>query len=291
MKPVLLLFLAVLSLIPNAYTTAAYQSVTERTTRSADNVQIGYDVRGRGPALVLIHGWASDRTVWREQVDLFSRSHTVITLDLGGHGASGVNRKSWTIASLAQDVEAVVKSAGLRRTVLIGHSMGGPVALLAAARMPDIVVGVIGVDTLHNAEVRMPEEQIKQILASFESDFSGTMSQGLRAMFSDKTDPALVTRVAERAQKTDKRAALPLLRDLYEMDLKPAFSAVKKPVRCVNAGPWEPWGPPTLVETNRKYANFDAVVIQGVRHFPMLERPAEFNKHLQEILQRDFSSK
>ncbi len=257
----------------------------EGTTRAADGVPIRYEVRGRGdPALVFIHGWASDRSVWQEQVNVFARNHTLVTVDLGGHGASGVNRASWSIASLAQDVVTVVKALRLKRVVLIGHSMGGPVALLAAGRMPDRILGVIGVDTLHNAEFKLPEEQAKEIIARFEADFPGTMRDGVRTMFSEKTDLALVQRVAEKAAATDKKAAVALLRDLYQMDLRAAFAAVKKPVRCVNAAPWAPWGLPTAVETNRKYADYRAVVMDGVRHYPMLERPAEFNKHLQELL-------
>ncbi len=68
------------------------------------------------------------------------------------------------------------------------------------------------------------------------------------------------------------------------MDLKAAFAVVKKPVRCVNAAPWMPWGLPTAIETNRKYADYSAVLMDGVRHYPMLERPVEFNKRLRELL-------
>jgi pimeloyl-ACP methyl ester carboxylesterase len=255
------------------------------TARAADGVPIRYEVHGKGdPALIFIQGWASDRSIWGEQVNVLARDYLVVTMDLAGHGESGTNRAKWSVASLAEDVETVVKTLGLKRVVLIGHSMGGPVALLAAGRMPDRVLGVVGVDTLHNAEFKMPEDQAKGIVAKFEADFPGAMREGVRTMFSEKTDPALVQRVAEKAAATDRKVAVALLRDLYQMDVTPAFAAVKKPVRCVNAAPWEPWGLPTAVATNRKYADYDAVLMDGVRHYPMLERPAEFNKHLREVL-------
>ena len=156
MKHMLLLILGGLLFAAGVRQASATNEPVSRagTARTADGVPIRYEVRGRGdPALVFIHGWASDRSVWQEQVNIFARGHTLVTVDLGGHGASGANRASWSIASLAQDVVTVVKALGLKRVVLIGHSMGGPVALLAAGRMPDRILGVIGVDTLHNAEL------------------------------------------------------------------------------------------------------------------------------------------
>ena len=73
------------------------------TVKSADGVAIEYEVRGAGPvALVFIHGWICDRTHWRHQVDAFAGGHTVVTLDLAGHGNSGKNRDDWT----AEDLKA-----------------------------------------------------------------------------------------------------------------------------------------------------------------------------------------
>jgi hypothetical protein len=114
---------------------------------------------------------------------------------------------------------------------------------------------VVGVDTLHNAEFKLPEDQAKEIVARFEAGFAGTMRDGVRIMFSEKADPVLVQRVAEKAVATDKKAAVALLWDLYQMELKAAFAVVKKPVRCVNAACPSPISQPdakclTLVSYN-----------------------------------------
>jgi len=87
---------------------------------------------------------------------VFAADYKVVTLDQAGHGESGKDRKAWTVESLAGDVESVVKDLGLKRVILVGHSMGGPVALLAAKRMPGTVVAVIGIDTLQDAEFKQP---------------------------------------------------------------------------------------------------------------------------------------
>jgi pimeloyl-ACP methyl ester carboxylesterase len=255
-----------------------------QTARAVDGVPIRYEVRGKGePALVFIHGYTSDRSAWREQVDVFAQRHLVVALDLGGHGESGANREKWTIPGLAGDVEAVIKALDLKRVVLIGHSMGGPVALFTAARMPDRVVGVIGVDTLHDVEFTWPPDQAKMVATMMEADFNGTLTGAIRSMFLETTDPALVKEVTAKSLRTDRKAALGLMQGFAELDLKAALAGAKKPVRTINAAVPR-GGPPTAVEKNRKYGDYDAVLMEGVGHYPMLERPAEFNKHLQAVL-------
>src|SRR5262245_61590705 len=126
---------------------------TKETVLASDGLKIVCEVRGKGDtSLVFLHGWCGDREYWKNQVDVFAPDYRIVTLDQAGHGESGKDRKNWTVGSLAGDVETVAKELGLKRVILIGHSMGGPVALAAAKRMPGTVVAVIGVDTLQNAE-------------------------------------------------------------------------------------------------------------------------------------------
>ncbi|HHY84276.1 MAG TPA: alpha/beta hydrolase [Verrucomicrobia bacterium] len=124
-----------------------------RIVQAADGLNLVCEVRGSADtALVFLHGWGGDRHYWKHQVDPFAADYRVVTLDQAGFGESGKNRATWTIEGLAADVESVADALRLKRVVLIGHSMGGTVALMAAKRMPGHVVGVIGVDTLQSAE-------------------------------------------------------------------------------------------------------------------------------------------
>ncbi len=276
--------LAILAFV--AFAAAQEPAAIKGTARAADGVSIAYDVRGKGDtALVFIHGWCGDRSYWNEQLDAFAKDYRVVAVDVAGHGESGTNRAKWTIAGLAADVEAVVKELGLKRVVLIGHSMGGPISLIAAKRMPERIIGVVGVDTLHNAEYDFPKDQREAFAAKFESDFAGTMAGGIKMMFPpDKADPALVKRLTDKAVKTDPKVAIALLLDFNNVNLKADLSAAKVPVRCVNSTPFGPFSIPTAIDINRKYADFDAVVIEGTGHYPMLERPAEFNEKLGKVL-------
>src|SRR5215468_8315878 len=137
----------------------------KKTIRAADGLNLVCEVRGKGDtALVFLHGWCGDREYWKNQADAFAADYRVVTFDQAGHGESGKDRKAWTVNSLAGDFESVVKELGLKRVILVGHSMGGSIALLAAKRMPGTVVAVIGVDTLQNAEFKLPDEVSRPLL-------------------------------------------------------------------------------------------------------------------------------
>jgi len=261
--------------------------VTKKTIRAADGIPIVCEVRGSGDTtLIFLHGWCGDREYWKNQVGVFAADYVVVALDQAGHGESGKERKSWTTSSLASDVESVVKELGLKKVILVGHSMGGQVSLMTAKRMPGTVIGVIGVDTLQDAEFKMPEEMTKQFLESFKTDFKGTLNTAFPSMLHEKVDPELKKWILSRAEAQDQKMALGLMQDLFGLDLKELLKDVKVPVRCINSGGGYPFHTPTSIAVNKKYADYDAVTIDEVGHYPMLEKPAEFNKSLSAVLKQ-----
>jgi pimeloyl-ACP methyl ester carboxylesterase len=264
----------------------ALPPVESGTAQAPDGLPIAYDVRGLGQtALVFIHCFACDRSYWHNQLDVFAARYRVVSLDLGGHGASTKERQHWSVADLGGDVQAVVERLRLRRVILVGHSMGGPVALEAARRLPKQVIGIVAIDTLHDVDLVPSKEMVEELASRFETDFAGTMKGFVRSAFLADADQTVVDWVSSRAVVVDPKATLAILRDFSNLDLKAMFRAVKVPIRCINSAPHPPSGSRTAVEKNRKYADFDAVILDGVGHFPMLERPQEFNSLLREQIQ------
>ena len=247
------------------------------TAAAPDGVKIAYTVSGKGsPALVFIHGWMCDQTFWSAQAEEFGTSNTVITIDLPGHGQSGTDREGWSMMAYGADVQAVIEHLGLTNVVLIGHSMGAPIALEVARLMPEHVAAVIAVDALHDAEVKYPSEQKEGRLAAFENDFVGTCERMSASMFSENADPALIERVTSEMCDGSPELGTALIGEFLDYELGPALAAVEVPVRYINAG-----GYPTNVEVNRKYqSSFDGVTMDGVGHFLMMEKPLEFNELL-----------
>ena len=295
MKPIFkasLFSIAVLALVASvAQAGEKNTKAVKKTIRAEDGVNIVCEVRGKGDtALIFLHGWCGERAYWKNQADAFAGDYRVVTLDQAGHGESGKDRKDFTCKSLAGDVESVVKELGLKRVILVGHSMGGPVALMAAKRMPGKVVAVVGVDTLQNAEVKMNEEAIKKFIEAFATDFKGTLRGGLPSLLSDKTDPELKKWLVSHAEMQDEKMAIALMRDLQSQDTKVLLKEAKVPVRCINSGGGYKFHTPTAIDVNKKYADYNAVLIDDVGHYPMLEKPTEFNAKLREVL-KEFAAK
>ncbi len=249
---------------------------------SSDGVPIRYHAEGSGePALVLIHGWSCDRHHWDEQVARFSTQHQVITLDLAGHGESGKDRKSWTLASLGDDVRAVVVALDVRRAVLIGHSMGGPVALEAAAGMPDRVVAVIGVDTFHNVERHATREQTDALIARWQSDYPATSKLFVDSLLPGSCDKKIRDRLQAQFAAADRDIALALLRTLFDYDTAAAFERVHVPIRAINTSLTSDQ------EAGRRHSPGFAIVDLAplkLGHFPMLTAPDLFDTRLAEML-------
>ena len=270
----------VLALFFMGFGTASIAGPQTGTIPADDGVRISYTSEGQGePAIVFVPGWTCDQTHWRFQVPEFRKSFRVITIDLPGHGASGADRKSWSIDGLGADVAAVVRGLKLKQVVLVGHSMGGPVVLAAAPRLRGVLRGIVAVDTMHNVEFSLTSEAGDRFVKRFEDDFEGAWTRFMTGFFADP-DGEILKSILEKPNASDRKAAVLLLRDYNRFDWKAALAAAGVPVRAINAA--EPF--PTAVKINRKYGDFDAVLMPDVGHFLMLEKPVEFNRHLRVIL-------
>ena len=252
------------------------------TVAAPDGVTVAYTVSGEGsPVMVFIHGWMCNQTFWAAQVEEFSASNTVITIDLPGHGLSGMDREEWPLLGFGGDVQAVVEHLGLTDVVLIGHSMGGSTALEAARLMPDRTIGVIAVDSLQNADAKYDPDQFNGILAAYDKDFAGTCKKFTTSMFLESADPQLIERVTSDMCDHSPEIAIALLREFFNYEMGPALAAVDVPVRYINAPTY-----PTNVEVNRTYQpDFDGVIMDGVGHFLMMEKPVEFNELLRQVVE------
>jgi pimeloyl-ACP methyl ester carboxylesterase len=104
-------------------------------TTIVDGVEIAYDVTGSGPPLVLVHGITECRRAWDPLVADLATDHTVVAIDVRGHGESGL-APSYDSLAMAGDVAAVVASLALPEPLVVGHSMGGIVATAFAAAHP-----------------------------------------------------------------------------------------------------------------------------------------------------------
>ncbi len=261
---------------PTRTETSLYD-VTDGFALSAEGLPIAYASSGSGPStLLFIHDWSCDRWYWARQAETFSVHHRVVAIDLPGHGDSGTTRENWTIEAYGEDVQAVVEALDLRNVVLVGHAMGGYVALEGARRLTDRVVGVVGVESLHGTAGK-PE--LTAVVQGLEEDFVGTCTELVRQRFLPDDDARAVQRVTADVCSADPAVATGLMRQVSAYDATEAISALRVPIRVLNGTLH-----PTRTAAIREYADFDAVILGDTGHFPMFDSTGEFNRRLAETI-------
>lgn len=248
---------------------------------SKDRVEIAYTVEGKGePALVFVHGWSCDKSYWSNQVRAFSPKYKVVTIDLAGHGESGLERSDYTLQSFSEDVAAVVNKLGLKKIIIIGHSMGGPVIIEAAIRLKGKVIGLIGADTFQNLGEIFPEDQMQQFLKPFKENFVETTKGFVKTMFPPTADSLLVKKIADDMSSAPPQIAVSAMENMFKDNAISALKELDVPIISINCDLY-----PVKVEENRKHVkSFEVKMMNGVGHFVMLEDPAKFNQLLQESI-------
>ncbi|MCF8365254.1 MAG: alpha/beta hydrolase [Bacteroidales bacterium] len=273
------------SILTVAICFASCKQSQEDFATSSDGLQISYTDQGSGDiALVFVHGWSCDKSYWKYQVPEFSTNYRVITVDYGGHGNSGTDRENFTINSFGDDVVAVVDKLDLDQVILIGHSMGGEVIIDAASKMPERVIGLVGVDTYQQfRDTTFTREIFESYTNPFYQDFKTSTDGFVRAMFPENADTALVNRVARDMSSADSRVAMQAFESMYKFgkeEIEEKLAGMDIPVYSVNADFW-----PTNEAYNRSVVpEFKVRYMPGYGHFIMLENPELFNRLLQETI-------
>jgi len=107
------------------------------------NTEIFYSDAGKGTAVVLIHGFLENQTMWKDLAPILSLKNRVITIDLLGHGATECFGYVHSMEDNAEIIKAVLSQLRIRKAILVGHSMGGYVALAFAELYPATVKGLV----------------------------------------------------------------------------------------------------------------------------------------------------
>ncbi len=249
---------------------------------STDNSTILFREGGTGAtALVFVHGWLGDASVWDLAMQRFAPHYRVVALDLAGHGASSRDRTQWTVENFAADVSAVVRALELQHVVLIGHSMSGPISVEAANQLGSRVEALIPIDTLLNVEWDLPPQAWAEFFGGFHKDFAGSVEGFFRNFLSAKTSPKdVIDSIVAKAKLADPALAIPMLERGREYDLKSGLRALRIPIHAIDSDM-----NPVALDVNRKYApRFEATIIAGVGHWPHLEAPERFDDTLKRVL-------
>lgn len=274
-----LISIAMTALVAGCCTTLTERHEVVTTVNSADESPITYGVRGDGDiTVVFIHCWTCNHEFWRPQIEAFSNEHRVVWIDLAGHGLSGSNRTQYTMRAFGEDVAAVVRELNAEKVVLVGHSMGGPVAIEAANNLGDRVIGIVGVDTFYTPfEYPNSETAINEFVKPFRDDFKSASESLVRSMFKPSADPEQVTSIVDQMSIVDPQMGVSAIYEIFKWNAQSTPSALDAHSDIlwnINAEPTE----------NTQVTNDRLIIIPGVGHFVAQVKPKEFNITLKRII-------
>jgi pimeloyl-ACP methyl ester carboxylesterase len=253
-----------------------------------DGARVHYESYGKGKeAVVFIHGWTCDLTFWRGQAPVYQR-HRALLVDLPGHGQSDKPDVSYTQERFARAIEAVMQKAGVDRAVLVGHSMGGPVALTFVRLFPSKAKAIVLVDSFvpqppkDEAEKAATAARMAPFLKSLhEANYRDTTGKMIEGMFSDKTTPSMREEIRTKMGATPQHVLASAMEGMFAIEAPKPGETYKLPAMAIVASA-RPDGEAQLraVFPNlRKYETW-----QGSGHFLMMESPERFDASLEEFL-------
>lgn len=251
-------------------------------------VNIAYtDSQTGDTTLLFVHGWCINKTYWDHQVKFFSKNYRVITVDLPGYGQSGKNRTEFDSKAYAGDVNAVVNQLKLNNVILIGHSMSGDIVLKAALENPNRVIGIIGIDNFKSvgitpANPAKEKKEFEQAIAEMKKDFKAVALPYFNGqLFYKTTSEAVKKRIISDVTHADTVIAVKNMEDTWP-DEAALLKQLNKKLCLLNSD----YDPTNESGLKAKHLPYDLTYIHATGHFPMVEKPDQFNKLLLGILRR-----
>lgn len=150
------------------------------------NINLSYSETGKGTAIVLLHGFLENSTMWDFYVTEFSKKYRVITIDLLGHGQTECLGYVHTMEDMADAVHAVLHELRIRKAIFMGHSMGGYVALAFAELYPDMMKGIL----LQNSTSRADSDERKinrdRAIKAVKQNYTSFVRMSIANLFSEE---------------------------------------------------------------------------------------------------------
>ena len=241
-------------------------------------------VGGGRQTIVFVHCWAGNLGFWREQVPAFADKARLVLIDLPGHGQSDKPHAAYTMDFFASAVLAVMRDAHVDKATLVGHSMGGPVICRVYTQSPEKVAALVSVDGLLRRPQWAPEDAGKFIAPFRTPEYREHVKQFVGSFFPIPGTEALRDQVLSEMLATPQYVMVGAMEGMFGPDQPDwGLKTVNAPVLVINArSPM--W--------NTDYENYvrslspqtEYRLMDGVGHWLMLEKPAEYNATLTDLL-------
>jgi pimeloyl-ACP methyl ester carboxylesterase len=240
---------------------------------------LGVDDGGRGGLpVVLVHSLAGSSAHWSGTLERLRPTRRAVALDLRGHGRSEPPKNGdYSIAGMAGDIEAVVDTLDIRKFILVGHSMGGGVALTYAGDHPDRIAGLLLLDPIGDG-TQIAADEAKTFLESLDTNYDSMIQEYWGQIAGP--DSAVRERLLADLRASPREAVVRVFHEVMRFDPGPALVRYRGPILSVVT--------PSNDESfslHRLGHGFPHHIVQGTGHWIQLDRPEEFNRLLEKFIE------
>jgi len=250
-------------------------------------LRLYYERAGSGePELLFVPGWCCDHTAFRPQFEHFAREHAVTALDLRGIGQSDRPGEGYSIPELADDVAAICAAVGIRKPVVVGHSLGGMIAVELAARYPELPSALVLVDP----GPIDPVPETVEFFDGFAEQLEGPRGEAIRRAYvgdMGARDEELARWIVDHMCAVDQPVAAAVIRGVSEWNGRDPFSRCKLPVLLLRS-----WigADSDVLRLLRIKPDLEVAITVGAGHFHQLEVPEQVNAMIERFLAVSLSS-
>ncbi len=289
-------FLVAFTLLLGAACASGGNGNADSSGRTFASDQISVVTRGSGPDIILIHGLAGHIGVWDEAAEALDDRYRLHLVQIHGFGgAPRSSTDSLVSAAVARDVARYIRETGLTRPALIGHSMGGSIAMMVAARNPGLAGRVMVVDMLPfmGAMFGQPDAPVEALRPTadlvrgqlLEGDM---LNQMIATMVRDEADRQ---RLVSYAAASDRRTVANALHELILTDMRPELPRLELPLTVLYVQAENVPMPPAQFDAAMRELYSAApdetlIRIDDSLHYIQLDRPERFVAAVDAFMQR-----
>ncbi len=246
------------------------------------DLRLYYDRAGSGdPELVFVHGWCCDRTAFQPQFDHFARTHAVTALDLRGCGRSDRPDDGYAISDFADDLARFCAEVKIEKPVVVGHSLGGMIAVELAARYPSVPRALVLVDP----GPIDPLPHTVKIFSAFAEQLAGPRGEDVRRQWVQDMgtrDEKLARWIVELMCAAPLPVATAVIRGVNAWNGVGALALCAVPTLLMRSSLG---GSPDSVRLRTIKPDLEVGITVGAGHFHQLEVPDQVNAMIERFLQ------
>lgn len=225
-----------------------------------------------GSTILVIHGWAGSSKIWSRYISKIGKSVTIIAIDLKGFGDSSKPKSGYGLPTLAEEIYKAAKKLNVSEAIVVGHSMGGQVAMYMTVKHKSFVKGLVVVDSAEK-----PSKLVPGWIEEAKKDYNGLINRVIPTLFDNISNSELGLFISE-GQKMTKDSVLGTLRGIMRIRLEKKLSEIKCPALLIFGVHDKNRSIEELKALGKKLNGSKLIVIKNSKHCPMYENVDDFKK-------------